>query len=141
MVSSLTYRRASFQRLLTVPCTVWRDGRDSFGAHTGIKNTKVGDTMCGVVAGYAGGSPNSLANTLAKALTINRPGARTLSFRWDDNVQTADEVRVGSTNFRNGTYLVPNPAVGDAKYTLGQVNSDDPARVGLQVPGDVVRDE
>lgn len=82
---------------------------------------------------------NSLINTIVHLVSVRTPGARTLSFSWNEDVETTDEVRIGSDEFRQGDYFKPDPTVGDAKYVLGQVSNDDPNRVGVQVDGEVVR--
>jgi hypothetical protein len=135
-LADLTDIRADFTSTLTTPCTLWKPDRETAGLTKGGATVLVGQTVCSV--NLQGGSANPFINSLLRQMTAKVPGARTISFRWDETVDTGYEVRIGSADFQARVYNTPVQATGDARYKLGPVDNDDPNRFGIQVSAEIV---
>lgn len=125
---SLESRRAFFNRTLTVPCDIYRDGRDADGLSTG-EEVFVASTYCSIYNpgnNSLGASKRIYMDAYTHVQQSNTPGNRVLSFPYDAPVESNDEIRP------TGTFAGP-------RYKLGIVSTDDPMRNGLQAQAEIKR--
>jgi hypothetical protein len=124
--------RSVYAATLTVECSVWRTTVVTPGLSTGIMQF-VKNTKCGVNLNSIGTS-SPIINSILRAVSTKTPGARTLSFEWDDDVTTGDMIILQTMD--DSITPLPMPT-GVPRYRLGMVNDDDPLRFGLQAPAEL----
>lgn len=109
--------------------TVFRDQLDEAGASTN-EIERVGLTYVGIA--YHGTGNNAFIRANERQATNKTPGSCTISFDEGYDVRSGDYVVEGD--------VADWPPPADTlKIKLGLVDSYDPRRFGIQVPGEVMR--